>query len=243
MQVRRIMMHAHRKGIDYPEIHRILADPSRFRLAAQIAHGRNGGTTSKPQVARFLSEQWASTAKEVAKRPAWSRDDALDFIEHVSEALDASEVPSKDRAVIEAVLTLARQHGTSRVAAPVLQVAAMAGLSKSDAHRVLMRICEAGDWLSLAQHGNHRTHRANLYNLSPPLAATYGGLSAPMSQAPPMSHPPTSQPSPEEHVQITITISSEELADWRAFLDRSEAAIDDLDGPTGNVTHLRGSVA
>lgn len=41
-QVRRVMLSAHRLGIDWPTVHALLSDTAHRRLAHQLAHGHKG---------------------------------------------------------------------------------------------------------------------------------------------------------------------------------------------------------
>lgn len=110
---------------------------------------------------------------------------------------------------MNAVLTLAEQHGSTRVAAPARKVAEMARTSPADAHRVLIRLSGEGKWLRLAKRGNAQTGRANLYNLAPPLLNVWGA-SPPMSQDPPMSHPPMSHKEGPSPMSVALTAESPE---------------------------------
>lgn len=191
--VRTFMMSAQRAGEAYPTVHAFLTDTRRRRLAEQLATGRGGRPIDRVTVSKFIENHWNETSKVTSKRLPWNHDDVLNIIEEVAEALEGSELPKRERSVMEAALTLARQHETTRPALPAREIADMTGLSKSEAYRTLMALAQQGDWLSLALRATPNSGRANLYRLAPAVADTYRGASPPESQHPPMSHPPMSR--------------------------------------------------
>lgn len=253
-EVRRLMMSAQQHGWEWPHVHALLTDTRRYALAAQIANGkydtRQAGARVRRQTTlrereRFLRLHWDETEKITSARPPWSRDDALDFIEEVRESLEASDLPATHRAVMEVVIELAFQHGTSRPAVPVMVVCARTGLTRSTAYRVLMRLCDDGDWLTLAVRGDRYRGKANLYNLAPALARTYTGASPPASHPLPVSHLPISHPEEADMATATFELTKDELAVvLRMRAAAQEAAV--LAGEvatgeraSGNVTPIR----
>lgn len=217
--VRAVMFSAHHHQQSWATIQRELTDEKRNKLAVQIATGRRGSKMNPAQVTKFLHELWDQTANEVASRPAWTADDVLDFLEFVREVLDNSEVPDRDRAVMDVVLDLANQYRTARVAAPVHVVAEKTGLTKPTAHRALMGLCDTGDWLALARRGSKT--RSNLYNVAPALRETYTGALRPMSHDQPTSHQPTSH---EAVATLQLPLTAEEQAVVLAALTEHRAA-------------------
>lgn len=214
LQMRRVMLAAHRQEIGWPTMQAALTNVERYKLAQQIAYGRNGKLMSPTQVQKILYKAWEETGAVVAKGPARTRDDALNIIEEVRVALDASVLPDDHRRVMEAAITIAGQKGTTRPTLPVRAVADLAKLSKSKAGRILGWLSDDGDWLRIAQRGNYKTGRASTYNLAPRIAATYAGATPPESRGLPKSHPPKSHfpavgPDGEQVLQLT----AEEIAD------------------------------
>jgi hypothetical protein len=201
--VLQVMLSAQRVGWHYVDMHRLLADTKSYRLAAQLAAGYGGRKIPAAQREAFMRQLWDKAEKVASQRPPWTHDDVLGAIELVRQELDATgaDLGEQERAVIQAVLDLADLHGTTRVAAPVRQVAKAAGLSRMEAHRALIRLCERGEWLVLARRGTSKasdsngggTGRSNLYQLSPDLLRTYKGASPPKSHGIPMSQIPMSQ--------------------------------------------------
>lgn len=214
---RQIMMSAHRAGHSWGDVHAILTDRKRHRLATQIATGRGGQPISPKAVAKFLDHHWRDTEKVVEARPAWERDDVLSFIEVVQENLHDADVSELDRSILQVIVDLANQHGTSRPAVPVRSVVERLGLDSElsrdvmKVYRALKRLADDGHWLALAKAGNRATGRANLYNLAPALAATYTGATPPKSHPAPTSHPPTSHEGAEVVPMAAIHLTDEEL--------------------------------
>ncbi len=228
--VRQIMLAAHRLGITYTDLHPLLTDVKRRRLAAQLATGRGGRPIAPGQRERLLRALWDDTAKVAASSPPWTRDDACAAIQHVRDALDdADDLDPSERAVMRAVIDLAEAYGTTRVAAPVRRVAQAAGLTTPTAHRVLKRLCDGSGWLSLAKRGDRLSRRSNLYRVGPALLAggRMGGLRPPTSQAPPTSHPPTSHPGSASDMaaaSVTFDLDPAQAAEVAALVARLKRA-------------------
>jgi hypothetical protein len=207
--VRQVMLSAHRHKVRYHDIHALLT--GELTLARQVRTGRRGSQINRNTRDKFLRDQWVDTAKVAERSPAWDKNRALAAIEHVKSEfeLDTDLVP-KDRAVMGAVLALAEQYGTTRVAAPARKIADMTGMSPAAAHRVLTGLAADRQWLALAKGGNYKTGRASLYNLAPGLLNVWAA-SPPMSQPVPMSHPPMSHSEGEAAMTVALTASSPEL--------------------------------
>lgn len=112
--VRRVMLSACRAGWAWADVHSLLTDTSRRRLAAQIATGRGDRPLSKATLNALLLRWWDEATAYAAQHPAWSRDDALAFLDTVQESLDGSAVPDLDRQVLQVVLDLARHQVVPR---------------------------------------------------------------------------------------------------------------------------------
>jgi hypothetical protein len=229
--VRRVMLSAHRAGIPYADIHALLTDVDNRKLASQIAHGKGGRLMPRHQREAFLRKHWADTKRVCEARPAWSREDALEAVEYVADNLAGADMDDRERVVLEAVLDLARGYGTTQTVAPVHVISAKTGISTSQVHRTLMRICDKGEWLSLAQRGNARTRRGNLYNVGPALLKVWGA-SPPKSLAPTTSHPPTSQAEGVDRMAVTLTIQTYNLAGLVAQLAEAGVSLADLKAAT-----------
>lgn len=219
LEVRKVMFSGARAGLHWSDIQPYLTDVARYRLAAQFATGRGERPIPTRTRNEFLLKQWADVQKVVAERPAWTPGDIREFIELVREELEHADLSVNQAAVMQVVITLATQIGTSRPAVPARVVAGETGISKATAHRTLMRLTEDGYWLGLAKRGNK--HRANLYNLAPALARTYRGASPPASQGPPTSHPPTSHPEAEKEpsdMTALIALTGQDAEGLHRFL-------------------------
>jgi hypothetical protein len=214
MAVRRVMLSAHRHSIRYDKIHGLLTDDDRV-LATQIAIGYGNRRMTASQVNAFLSKVWSQTAKVAAERPAWSRDDALSAIEFVRDNWQGTKaLPARKRAVMDVVLDLATEHGTTRPTVPARVVADRTGIPFQTVSRLLRQLANDGEWLGLAQQGNHRTRRASLYNLAPALTRAFNenvwGASPPESHPVSTSHPSMSHGVESMSMSITVAASSAE---------------------------------
>jgi len=227
LAVRQVMLSAHRHGIPFVDVHVLLTDVEHRKLARQVAHGKGGLRLPRRQREEFLRRHWEETALLAQERPSWSREDALDAVEFVRDNLAGAEMDSRERVVMEAVLQLAAGYGTTQVAAPARVVASRTGLSPMQVHRTLMKLCEDGEWLRLAKRGNAQTRRSNLYNIGPALLDTWGA-SPPMSQGPPMSHPPMSQKEEGDRMAVTLTIQTDDLTGLVAQLAAAGVSLADL---------------
>lgn len=239
--VRTVMFSAHHHGQSWPAIQAELTNIKRNRLAEQIATGRRGVKMSPKVVSDFLSKLWTQTTEEVAARPAWTADDVLEFIEYVREVLENSDVPDRDRAVMDVVLDLAGQHRTAKVAAPVHVVAEKTGLTRMTAHRALMGLCDTGDWLALARRGNK--NRSNLYRVAPALRGTYTGALRPTSQDQPTSHQPTSHPDDVAGVLEVPVTEAESNALVALLLQMRSAGIEAKGDNVVAISSKRGAIA
>ena len=211
--VRSIMLSAHRAGVTYDEVYTLLTDTSSRRLAKQIATGRGGRQIGLSQRRRFIRDLWDQTATLAAERPAWSREDALAAIEFVRENWRTTdELPDRHRAVLNVVLDLATEYGTTRPAVPSRIVSERTGIPLATANRILRRLAKDGRWLRLVMQGNRHTKRASLYMLAPELLQEFTeniwGASPPMYHPPPTSHPPTSHSGTEVQMSITVAANS-----------------------------------
>lgn len=211
--VRTIMLSAHRNDVPFPDVHALLTDASRHKLAAQIVTGKGGRPIPRAQRDKFLREHWESTAELVAATPAWTPGVAAEFVEFVRDQYDGAATLTGDhRAVMGVVIDLAEAYGTTRPAVPVRTVAERTGLSRNRSHRILLALCAVGEWLALAQRGNYRGRRANLYRLAPGLWDIHGGLQH-LSPTTHMSHPYVP---PEDGAAmpstLTLTLSPEDEA-------------------------------
>lgn len=222
MAMRKMMFSGARSGMTWADIYPYATDTHRYRLAAQIATGRGGRPIALKVRNRFLQQHWQDVCRVIAERPAWTQADVYGFIEHARDELERASLPPSQATVMDVVVTVAAQKGTSRPAVPVHVVVDATGLSKSTAHRTLMRLADDGYWLALAKRGNK--HKANLYNLAPALAGTYAGASPPTSQDPPTSHPPTSQlEEGETDMSAVIALSGAEAQGLHRFLSLTPA--------------------
>lgn len=243
---RQVMLSAHRAGWSWGEVHALLTDVRNRRLARQISTGHGGRTIAPKMREAFLERHWAETEEVAQRRPAWNRDDVLDFIEEVRQVLAGSDVAERDRQLVNVAIDLAAQYGTTRPALSVSAVATRLGLDpdlsrdRMRVHRALSRLAAEGTWLSLAKRGNRATGRANLYNLAPPLAATYTGATPPMSQPLPMSHAPMSHNRARAEGDDMLATTTIELTteEYEAVL-RMRAEAEAQSSAIGNVVPLR----
>jgi hypothetical protein len=230
--VRRVMLSAYRAGWSWSEVHQLLTDTSRRRLAKQLQTGRGDRPISAGKVNESLIRWWDDITTYADSAPVWDRERALAFIEEVQEALDASVVPDLDRQVLGVVLDLARRHGTTRPAVPARDVAERLGITLYRSHTTLKRLCEVGDWIDLAQRGDQK--RANLYRLAPALRA---------------AAPQPSKPEKPEHengtdmtgATVTITLNDDDRDALLAFLadrKRQTETTPDVGQPAANVVPL-----
>lgn len=214
--LRQVMLAAHRAGWTYVDIYPLLTDTKGRKLAAQIIIGRGGIMINSRQRDTFLRKHWDDTAAVAAAGSTWAHGDVLDVIEFVRQAFDAAgDLGTRERAVLTAVIDLADQHGTTRVAAPVRVVAEASGLSVPMAYRVLMDLCQRGEWLDVARRGSRRAGRSNLYRLAPAVLETYRGATPPTSQDLPTSHLPTSHQPPMSQLRGESSMSAETTANDR----------------------------
>ena len=217
MAVRRVMLSAHRGQVPFQQVQDLLSDTKGRRLAAQIATGRGGRQIARAQRSRFLRDLWAQTGEVASRRPAWNRDTALAAIEHVRDHWAGTEsLPKRHQAILNVVLDLATEKGTTRPTVPVREVEKRTGIPYQTVSRILGKIAVEGTWLRLAKRGNHRTGRASLYTLAPDLLRDFDdnvwGASPPESHPQPMSHPPMSHESEPMSMSITVTaLSAEDL--------------------------------
>jgi hypothetical protein len=218
MGVRAVMMSAHRGGVPYTEVRDLLCDITNRRLAAQLATGRGGRQITITQRSRFLHKLWVQTGDVVAKRPAWDRDAALAAIEHVRDNWSGTDtLPDRHRVILNVVLDLATEYGTTRPTVPVREVERRTGIPFQSVSRILGKIATEGTWLRLAKRGNHRTGRASLYTLAPDLLRDFTenvwGASPPESHPLPMSQLPTSHG--DELMSMSITVTAANAEDFR----------------------------
>jgi hypothetical protein len=121
--VRAVMLSAHRGGVPYSQVHDLLCAIAKRRLAVQLATGRGGRKTALRQRSQLLRDLWAQTGEVAATRPHWDRNTALAAIEHVRDRWSATEaLPKRHQAVLNAVLDLATEYGTTRPTVPVREV-------------------------------------------------------------------------------------------------------------------------
>lgn len=215
MGVRAVMMSAHRGGVPYTQVQDLLCDITNRRLAAQLATGRGGRQMTITQRSRFLHKLWVQTGDVVAKRPAWDRDDALAAIEHVRDNWSGTDtLPDRHRAILNVVLDLATEYGTTRPTVPVREVERRTGIPFQSVSRILGKITTEGTWLRLAKRGNHRTGRASLYTLAPDLLRDFTenvwGASPPESHPLPVSQLPVSHGDESMSMSITVTAANAE---------------------------------
>ena len=215
MAVRRVMLSAHRGQVPFHQVQDLLSDTKGRRLAAQLATGRGGRQMTAAQRSKFLRDLWAQTGAVAAQRPAWDRDAALAAIEHVRDHWTSTEsLPERHRAILNVVLDLASEKGTTRPTVPVREVEKRTGIPYQTVSRILSKIAAEGTWLRLAKRGNHRTSRASLYTLAPDLLRDFTdnvwGASPPESHPVPMSQPPMSHGGEPMSMSITVTASNAE---------------------------------
>jgi hypothetical protein len=201
--LRSVMMVAQRAGWNYQDLYPYLTDTKGRKLAAQVATGQGGRPIPAVQRAKFLHRHWDETQRVVDGHPTWTPDDRASVRALVRQSVDESDdLSAQERVVMAAVLDLADYHDTTKVAAPARVVAAAAGLTVPTAYRVLKDLWQRGEWLVLAQRGNHaedpRGCRANVYGLSPRVLETYSPALPPMSHPVPMSHVPMSHVEPTQ---------------------------------------------
>ena len=175
--IRSVMLSAHHNGWSWAQTHALLTDIERRRLAHLFAHGKGGRRIAPRRRDQLLREMWDDTARVAAANPPPSADDIADFIECAREQLDRAELSDAHRAIIAIALDLADEIGTVRPALPCRAISerlARRGIrvSHMDVWRALGKICEKGEWLTLAIHGNSATRRANLYRVAPALLLT-----------------------------------------------------------------------
>lgn len=216
MAVRRVMLSAHRCGVPESQVFALLTDTEGRRLAAQIATGRGGRKMTTRQRSKFLRDLWEQTRQVAASRPAWSRDDALAAIEYVRDNWTGTEaLPAKHRQVLDVVLDLATEYGTTRPVVPVREVTARTGIPRSTVSRILRELADDGEWLRLVKRGNHHTRRASLYTLAPDLLHAFTvnlwGASPPKSHGLPMSHPPMSHSGDTSPEEFTVESAADEI--------------------------------
>jgi hypothetical protein len=179
MALRRIMLSGNRTGKSYEDFHRLLTKRD-SRLWWQVRDsGPNGRPRTPVEVERLLRKHWQQTAT-IAEDPAWDADVVAAILADCREALDlADALGPQDRAVLSAIFELAEHRRTTRPTAPVRVIAERAGLSRSSASRIMIRLHNEGRWIRRVQSGNYRTGRASLYSLAPTIALTqnlWGGF-------------------------------------------------------------------
>lgn len=227
--VRRVMFSAYRAGWTWPEVHSLLTDTGRRRLAKQLATGRGDRPIAPGAVTKFLDKHWDEISATADAAPAWDRTQALQFLDLVQDKLAEAELRPLDRRVLLVVLELARHHGTTRPAVPVREVQDRLGLSRTGAHRALMRLCAQGEWLDLAKRGD-RT-RANLYRVAPALRIT-PTVAARSIPAEPKAKPDVSRSS------LTIRLDEDDHAAVLALLAQRQADKHSPATEPGNVVEL-----
>lgn len=181
---RSVMLSAHNCGWSWAQIHALLTDTDRRRLAHLIAHGKGGRRIGTRQRDEFLRKLWAETGAWVAAHPAARPDDIADFLDGARIELDKADLPDLHREIVTIALNMAAERGMTRIALPCRDLAerlARRGIeiSHMGVSRALARISEQGEWLSLAKQGNPATRRANLYRVAPGAAPLHrSGLTA-----------------------------------------------------------------
>lgn len=213
--IRSVMLSAHRAGVRYSQIQELLTDTRDRQLAVQLATGRGGRQIPSAQRYRLLRKLWDETGEVAATRPPWNREAVLAAIEHVRDHWAGTEsLPKRHQAILNVVLDLATEKGTTRPTVPVREVEKRTGIPYQTVSRILGKIAVEGTWLRLAKRGNHRTGRASLYTLAPALLRDFDdnvwGALPPESHPQPMSHPPMSHESEPMSMSITVTAPSAE---------------------------------
>ena len=214
MAVRRIMLSAHRQGLPYHHIQELLTDPNR-RLSVQISTGYGGRSINVNQVSRFLKTQWTQTQKVAAEHTAWGEEGARQALEFIRDNwLGMESLSKRKQDILNTVLDLATEYGTTRPVVPVRVVQDRTGIPFQTVSRLLRELANNGEWISLAQQGNHRTGRASLYNIAPPLVRYFNeniwGASPPVSHDQSMSHPSMSQERDSMNMSITVSANTPE---------------------------------
>lgn len=220
--VRSVMLSAHRAGVPFHQVQNLLTDTRDRRLADQLATGRGGREISPRQRSQLLHDLWEQTSQVAATRPAWDRDAALAAIEHVRHHWSETEaLPDRHQAVLNVVLDLATEYGTTRPTVPVREVERRTGIPFQSVSRILRGISAEGTWLRLVKRGNYRTRRASLYTLAPDLIRDFTdnvwGASPPESHPQPKSHPPMSHQG--EAMTMSITVTAGNADDLRKALE------------------------
>jgi len=227
--VRRVMFSAQRAGWTWSEVHALLTDTGRRRLAKQLSTGRGDRPIGLGAITKFLQKHWDEISATALAAPAWDRTDALHFLDLVQDELDTADLPALDRQLLQLVLDLGRRHGTTRPAVPVRVVQEHLGISRSGAHRALMRLSAQGHWLDLAKRGD-RT-RANLYRVAPALRVT------PTATTPP--HTAAEQKGPDmTGSSLTFHLDEDDHAAVLALLAQRQLDKSRPDTGTGNVVEF-----
>jgi hypothetical protein len=200
--VRCVMLSAHHAGWAYSDIYALLTDTGRRSLARQLAHGGQGRPLSPARRNAWLRRTWLDLEGVYKAHRPYSRDEVLDAIEKVAADLERAELDADKAAVLAVVIDLARGYATARVAVPVHVVVERTGLSKSKSHRLLMRLCDEGDWIKLAKRGDRLRGRSNLYRVV--AVDAYLGLTA---YVPPPSYVPRSYVPRQDADPMTVTLT------------------------------------
>ena len=238
-ELRRIMCSMHHAKWSYANAHNVLTDTTKYRFAKQIATSDKQRTITSNAINKTIRKHWDETTIVVASRPAWSKDEAIEAVEHVTEQFHQSaDLPSVQHLVMSHILDLAAEKQTTKVTVPVRVIAERADISRSTAHRTIKELVEAGEWLSLVRRGNYRTRKANVYRIAPKLLNIWG-------VTPPKSHAylsPTNLSPTDEGVEmsnaITLTVTARDIPHLLEVLSAQGIPVDSKQLPA-NVVPIR----
>ncbi len=238
-ELRRIMCSMHHAQWSYANAHNVLTDQAKYRFALQLATNERGRQSSTPIINKEIRKHWDATAKVVATRPAWSKEKAVEAVDHATATFHTSaDLPATQHLVMSHILDLAAEYGTTKVTIPVRVIAERAGISRSTAHRTIKELADAGEWLSLVRRGNYRTRKANVYRIAPKLLNIWG-------VTPPKSHaylsPTSLSPTPEGVEMsnaITLTVTARDIPHLLEVLSAQGVAVDAQQLPA-NVVPIR----
>jgi ribosomal protein S25 len=238
-ELRRIMCSMHHAKWSYADAHNILTDTTRYRFAKQIATSDKQRTITTNAINKTIRHHWDDTTKVVASKPPWSKADAIEAVEHVTEQFHQSaDLPSVQHLVMSHILDLAAEKQTTKVTVPVRVIAERADISKSMAHRAIKQLANDGRWLALVRAGNYRTRKASVYRLAPHLLNIWG-VSPPKSRA---YLSPTNLSPNLEGVEmsnaITLTVVARDIPHLLEVLSAQGVAVDPQQLPA-NVVPIR----
>lgn len=249
----RIILSAIRADWSYVDVFTLLTDTKNRNLAKQLSTGKGNRPIPDQQRNTWIWKQWERLTEYAATHPSWDATDVPDALAYVRDQFinAAPTMTERDALIVNTFIDLADHYGTLRPVGPIRAIAAATGLTLPTAHRSVMRICDQGEWLQLAQRGSRRSGRANLYRLAPKHVETYMGALTPTSHSQsdsPMSHSETDSPmshSLDEGINmshpVTLTVQARDFAHLIEVLSAQGIPVDTKDLPANVVPIRKGS--